>query len=227
MAKQVVVFHYLGDAKPVTIEIPKVENKSGVQTLENSKINFSFEEQSTLGLNADFNITIDGNTISIEGNSINKSIINVQTARIDDKTFNAFVKFIPSEEIFSPVKFGITVPILKNNELTFITGKLSNKDSFNLNFKIIRKHLFKSDEEIINRKITEIDYTTEVITDGKTKVILDLNKLTNNKFDAARRNEVTISIALTYDFKNVVNLSQLGKTQIDRTEKFQVTPNQN
>lgn len=226
LAAQTYTIHYLGDAKPIVLEVPTITNKGGNGPIvQNAKIILNFDSNTTLGLNADFKISIDGEKVSIEGNSINRSIIEVNKNIIDDHNIIANIKFIPSETILAPIKNGITELKLTGNQLEFVTGNLSDESLFNLNLKIERRRLFKSDSVLIDRKMTKDDITTEVINETQTRVHIDLDKITNGKFSDANKVEVTVRMNLTYNFENVVNIKQLGNITFTRSNIFQKTNN--
>jgi hypothetical protein len=224
LANEVYTIHYLGDTKPMTIEVPIIVNKDGNNLFKSkSKITLIFDEASTKGLNADFHIKIENKVLSIEATSINKSIIKVESTSNDASNFIGKVSFIPSETILAPLSNGITEPILKNDLLSFYTGKLTGSKLYKLKLLIVQKKFLKKDEEVLNKELTEEEMTLENISETKNLVTIDLKKITNGNFIASRKNEITVTLSSTFNFLNVVNLNQLGPVSFIKSKTFQET----
>lgn len=215
-ARVVANVHYMGDAKPIDVSIPTINNKGGTTTLENSTLIFNFEKESTLGLNADFIIDVTDNKINMTGNSINRSFIEVVTTQINNKTYTANVRFIPSDKIIAPIKNGISQLSLKNNELSFYAGDLQDEKAYTIHLKIKKKKVFKEDT-IIDQDLKIQDYSINKIDDERSNIIIDLNKITADKFNINDRNTIELTTRINYDFKNIINLEQVGQKSYTKT----------
>lgn len=220
LAKQSITIHYLGDTKPITLDVPVVVNKDGVDTKTSKKITLNFDQATTLGLNADLTITIEKENVQIEGTSINKSLIKAIINEENKLDTKIDLSFMASDEIMSPLKYGMTDPEIKNNELQFVAGNLSNKNLYKLSIKILQKKFLKKDELIVEKEITENDMTIEKITETQNRVTVDLNKLTNGNFKANAKNEISVKLGINYDFKNIINLKQIGKIIVEKNGIF-------
>jgi hypothetical protein len=222
MANEVYTVHFLGDPKPLVLRLKSVINKdSNENPSQTSSIIFNFDKETTLGLNADFTVSKNRKDLTIVATSINKSLVYLsETVRENENHISdieAYVKFIDSEEIISPIKNGMTDLSFKNNQLSFYAGILSNPKLYKMHLQIIRKKILAHDETLIERDLGLDDLVLESMQNEKNKVSIDLEKITNGKFDEKHKYEINISIELNYDFKNIINLEQIGPIKVGRS----------
>lgn len=214
-AEDIFVLHYMGDAQPIILNL---DNKSKNAFTDNfiTKLIINFDKTTTLGLNADFNIIRSKEKLTIKAKSINKSIVLITTENNPSDTMTATVKFIDSERIFSPVKNGMTPLKMTGKIMSFYSGILDDESLFNLHLNIAKKHLLGKDEIIFDRNIKHSEYTAEKISENRSLVSIDLNKITDGAIEDNHSYAITTSIELTYPTQNVANLEQLGPTLISK-----------
>jgi hypothetical protein len=221
-AKQSFTVLYHGDTKPITLEIPAIVNKDVVLEAK-QKLIFNFDPETTRGLNAEIKIVQDGNRISFNGNSINRSLIEIKTAKIDQNNTNVYVKFIASEKILEPISNGIANAVIDNDILSFVTGNLENNNLYAIKLMITEKRIFKKEVILSESEVKKEDIVIEQVSSAKYKVSIDLNKLTNHKLDKNKRNTILLKLNSKYNFEQVINMEQIGPVNF---EKEIVTNNQ-
>jgi hypothetical protein len=211
-AKEIFKLHYLGDLKPLTIEIPSIiKNESNIIEKKITKLTVHFDPETTLGLNAELEVTLENRQLYFNAKSINKSIIVLDKLEHSSNIVNAYIKFVNSEKVLAPISNGLKELNITNNILSFYTGKLNNTEMFSLNLVVIRNKFLKKDDVIFNKLLNESDYTRESITDKIDKVSIDLNKV--KVLESNKKYSISILLKSTYDFKNVINLNQLGEAE--------------
>lgn len=214
-AKQTFTILYHGDTKPITLEIPAIVNKDVILEAK-QKLIFNFDAETTRGLNAEIKINKDGNNINFTGSSINRSLIEVKTSKIDENNTNVFVRFIESSKILEPISNGLANTTLNNGILSFVTGNLENANLYSLQLTIIEKRIFKK-EIILNKKeLSKNDLVIEQVSNTKYKISIDLNKASENKIDLIKKNNVIINLKSKYDFNNVINMEQIGAVNFEK-----------
>ncbi len=214
-AKQSFTVLYHGDTKPITLEIPAIVNKDVVLEAK-QKLVFNFDPETTRGLNAEIKIIKDGNQISFDGTSINRSLIEIKTAKIDELNTSVSVRFIESTKILEPISNGLANPEIKNGIVSFVTGNLENSDFYAIKLSITEKRVFKKETILNNKDLTKSDLVIEQVSNSKYKVSIDLNKASDNKFDQMKKNTINIKLSSKFDFKNIINLEQIGPISFEK-----------
>lgn len=214
-AKQSFTVLYHGDTKPITLEIPAIVKKDVVLEAK-QKLVFNFDPETTRGLNAEIKIIKDGNQISFGGTSINRSLIEIKTAKIDELNTSVSVRFIESTKILEPISNGLANPEIKNGIVSFVTGNLENSNLYAIKLSITEKRVFKKETIINNKELTKNDLVIEQVSNSKYKVSIDLNKASDNKFDQMKKNTINIKLSSKFDFKNIINLEQIGPINFEK-----------
>lgn len=214
-AKQSFTVLYHGDTKPITLEIPAIVNKDIVLEAK-QKLVFNFDPETTRGLNAEIKIIKEGNQISFDGTSINRSLIEIKTAKIDELNTSVSVRFIESTKILEPISNGLANPEIKNGIVSFVTGNLENSNLYAIKLSITEKRVFKKETIINNKELTKNDLVIEQVSNSKYKVSIDLNKASDNKFDQMKKNTINIKLSSKFDFKNIINLEQIGPINFEK-----------
>ncbi len=211
-SKEIFKLHYMGDLKPLVVQIPSIINKDDVYSAKKiTTLTINFDPESTLGLNAEIQVILDNKELKFQAKSINKSIVILDKIDHSSTAINAYIKFVNSEEILAPISNGLKELKVNNNILSFYTGRLSTPSMFNLKLIITRKKFIKKDEVIINKALTASDYVRESVTEKIDRVSIDLNKI--DLFNANKKYVIEVLLNSTFDYKKVINQSQLGDTE--------------
>lgn len=214
-AKQSFTVLYHGDTKPITLEIPAIVNKDIVLEAK-QKLIFNFDPETTRGLNAELKIIKDGNKISFDGSSINRSLIEIKTAKIDELNTNVYVKFIASEKILEPISNGLANANIKDSIISFVTGNIENANLYSIKLMITEKKIFKKAIIMAETEIKKEDMVIEQVSNTKFKVSIDLNKIANQKLETNRRYFVNLKLNSKYNFDNIINMEQIGPVSFEK-----------
>lgn len=110
-------------------------------------------------------------------------VSNEQKATTNDGTgtvihnYQVALKILDKETILAPLLGGLSNLHLEGHTLVFKTGNLEKNSHFDLKLNVERRHLLKSDETLIDRKINSNEYTFEKIDEQFGLVKINLDKL--------------------------------------------------
>jgi len=239
-----VSFNYVGDGKPVQIEIESSAKKNQKNTDANNKdnsflnqfvksqITFNFEEKSSIGVLAKFEITQVDMDLKIKGETLYKQVIKLQKNIVSEKFDRVLkkkiihyvinVKFENFNETYPEFKKGMSDLDFLHNEIIFHTAKLQNPKNYFLILELSKKTLFKK-EKIIFKKILNIndaDFTQEQISDERFKNIIDLERITKGDVNLDQDLAIKVIFKSTQDVSEIINPDQNMPLFFEKTIKI-------
>lgn len=238
-----VSFNYVGDGKPVQIEIEskasgnqnntdaKNKDNSFLNQFVKSQITFNFEEKSGLGVLAKFEISQVDTELKIKGETLYKQVIKLQKNIISEKFDRVLkkkiihyvinVKFENFNETYPEFKKGMSDLDFSHNEVIFHTAKLQNPKNYFLILELSRKTIFKN-EKIIFKKILNIndaDFTQEQINEERFKNVIDLKRITKGEINLDQDLKIKVIFKSTQDVSGIINPDQNMPLIFEKTIK--------
>lgn len=122
------------------------------------------------------------------------------------------INLFDSEKVLAPLAGGLSKMRVEGNTLIARVGNISEAKNFSLKLFVQRKRILKSDIVMINRKLTQSEFTYQAVDERTGLVKINLSKLVGSlserKYTVRLSLDVTLPSGTIIDGQNLPNLHQ-------------------
>jgi hypothetical protein len=139
---------------------------------------------------------------------------NENGVRVTD--YGYAIKLYDIQTIFSALNGGLQEMHVNGNELMVKTGSLNRTQNFTLKLYVQRKRFFKNDEVLIDRVLTNNEFSYEPIDENTGWAHIDLNRVLNG-FNANRRHIIKLNLDVNLDSGTMLNQMNIPNLHQENT----------
>lgn len=156
--------------------------------------------------NCGINFRLDGDNFQAT-NSCSDYLAMANVGRQDlgnVKNYSYAINLFDAQKVFAPLAGGLTEMHMDGNVLLVKTGELRANSNFALKLYVERKRLFKSDSVLINRVLTNNEFSYQAIDSRTGFVRIDLSRVVGN-FESGKKHNVKVYLDLSLPAGSVIN----------------------